>query len=389
MAIILFDNALRGHLYPFTATRAVAAIRTGILTMQERWAKISGEPVFIHTAPTLQAQYELLPTGEHCWIDAAWFPDADGIDRVLSLEPGCCLADETGLLAGRISVDPVDFHASSALSLFSQISDFANGKRWIYPWHLVQYNDAVLRFDFRLLTEGRSSALIPTSVQVIQEKDIFIEEGAELQHCIINAATGPVYIGPNAVVMEGTAIRGPFSMGEHAVLKLNSRIYGATTIGPYCMGGGEIKNSILMEYSNKAHDGYLGDSVVGAWCNFGAGSTCSNVKNTAAEVKVWNAASGEYISAGQKCGVIMGDYSRVAINSSINTGSVIGVSCNVFGAGLLPTIIPDFSWGVQGIRYEFEKALRDIDNWKKMKGQRISDAEAAILQPIFAQSQKR
>jgi hypothetical protein len=155
------------------------------------------------------------------------------------------------------------------------------------------------------------------------------------------------------------------------------------------MGGGEIKNAILMEYSNKAHDGYLGDAVVGAWCNFGAGSTCSNVKNTAGEVKVWDKVSQSYLPAGIKCGVIMGDYSRVAINSSINTGSVIGVSANVFGAGLLPTIIPDFSWGVGGIQYEFDKALRDIDNWKKLKGQQLTIAEADILQLIFAQSQKR
>jgi NDP-sugar pyrophosphorylase family protein len=183
--------------------------------------------------------------------------------------------------------------------------------------------------------------------------------------------------------MEGSVVRGPFSLGENSVLKLNSRVYGATTLGPDCMGGGEIKNTIMMASSNKAHDGYLGDSVVGEWCNFGAGSSNSNVKNTAGDIQLWDMDTESYVSVGNKCGVIMGDHSRVAINSSINTGSMIGVSCNVFGAGLLPTIIPNFSWGVNGTRYEFEKALTAIANWKNLKQQKLTEAEALVLKHIF------
>lgn len=191
------------------------------------------------------------------------------------------------------------------------------------------------------------------------------------------------YIARDAEVMEGSAIRGPFYLGEGSVVKMNSRIYGATTIGPSCTVGGEIKNSILTGYSNKAHDGYLGDAVVGTWCNFGAGTTNSNVKNSAGPVKIWDFDAQVYRYAGTKCGVVMGDYSRVAINSSINTGTVIGVSANVFGAGLLPTIIPSFSWGVNGVNYQFSSALEAIANWKKLKHQDLLSEERDILTYIF------
>jgi UDP-N-acetylglucosamine diphosphorylase/glucosamine-1-phosphate N-acetyltransferase len=221
------------------------------------------------------------------------------------------------------------------------------------------------------------------SVKVTAPDQVFIEPGAKLEHCIFNASTGPIYIARDAEVMEGSVIRGPFYLGPGSVVKMNSRIYGATSIGPSCLAGGEIKNSILTGYSNKAHDGYLGDAVVGTWCNFGAGSTNSNVKNTAGPVKVWDFDAQKYRYAGIKCGVIMGDYSRVAINSAINTGTVIGVSANVFGAGLLPTIIPSFSWGVNGVRYDFTKALEAIGNWKKLKQQEMLQIETDILTYIF------
>jgi UDP-N-acetylglucosamine diphosphorylase/glucosamine-1-phosphate N-acetyltransferase len=182
--------------------------------------------------------------------------------------------------------------------------------------------------------------------------------------------------------MEGSSIRGPFAAGEGSVIKMNSRIYGATTIGPYCLVGGEIKNSVFFAYSNKAHDGYIGDSVIGEWCNLGAGTTNSNIKNNASEVKVWTPA-GE-MNAGLKCGMFMGDYSKTSINTSINTGTVIGVCCNVFGSGLSPKFIPNFSWGSEGVqRYHLEKAFIDIENWKKIKGQSLSENEKIILQHIF------
>ncbi len=385
MSIILFDNTLRAQLLPLTANKAVASLRFGILSVKERWERLSGEEVFVHTQPALQQLYPLPPAGEHCWVDAALVPDRELADSILSLEPGHCLADESGLLGGRADIVFAAFEPARSLAFFDTIRDHALVKRIQYPWELMQWNDAMIRFDFDLLTAGRTSQPLSATVNSIRPQDIFVEEGAVVEYCTINASTGPVYIGRHAEVMEGSAIRGPFVLGDHSVLKMNSRVYGATTLGPFCLGGGEIKNTVMMGYSNKAHDGYLGDSVVGEWCNFGAGATNSNIKNTAGEVRVWNMGLGEQIAAGNKCGVIMGDYSRVAINSSINTGSVIGICCNVFGQGLLPCIIPHFSWGVDGTGYAIDKAIRDIDNWKKLKGKEISEAEASVLKTIFEQ----
>ena len=203
-----------------------------------------------------------------------------------------------------------------------------------------------------------------------------------MDYCILNASTGPIYIGKNAEVMEGSVIRGPFSLGDNSCLKAGSRIYGATTIGPGCVAGGEIKNSIIFGHSNKAHDGYLGDSVIGEWCNLGAGTSNSNLKNNASPVNIWTP-NGQ-MNAGIKCGVMMGDYSRTSINTSINTGTVIGVCCNVFGSGLTPKYIPNFSWGSEGVkRYEFEKALKNINEWKKFRNDAVTDNEKSILRYIY------
>ena len=266
-----------------------------------------------------------------------------------------------------------------------------------YPWDIFLYNSEALTEDFLLITAGRRSEPIPASVQAIQPHSIFIEEGARLQHCILNASTGPIYIGRDSEIMEGASIRGPFALCEGAVVKMGARIYGATTIGPYSVAGGEVKNSVLFGYSNKAHDGYLGDSVIGEWCNLGAGTSNSNIKNTASSVKVWHPASETFMDAGLKCGLLMGDYSRCAINSSFNTGTVVGVCCNVVGGGLPPKYIPDFTWGTppgassergnpERVKYAWNKAIRDIGNWKKLKNRSLSDSEILILRPIFERS---
>lgn len=253
-----------------------------------------------------------------------------------------------------------------------------------YPWDIFQYNDWALRNDFAWVTKNRISQKISATNQVIVPGNIFIEEGAIVECSIINASTGPVYIGKNATIMEGCIIRGPFALCEGATLKMGARVYGATTIGPYCSAGGEIKNSVLFGYSNKAHDGYLGDSVIGEWCNLGAGTTNSNVKNTAGEVKMWSNAAKDFIGVGVKAGLIMGDYSRAAINTAFNTGTVVGVCCNIFSEGFPPKLVSDFTWGNE--KYQFEKAIQDIDNWKKLKGQSITEEEKNILQQLYNQS---
>jgi len=373
MAIILFDNVNRYQLYPLTATRAVADLRFGILTIKERWECITGLPVFVQTETYLQPLYEAIPEGVHLWVDAAVLTDEKLIASVLALKDGEALQDEKGI----ISVN------GTSSSSFDKSITIGSVKRIEYPWNLFQWNDSMLRKDFELLTKDRSSQPISHTNSIYSEGEIFLEEGASVEYAVLNAKSGPIYIGKNAEIWETAVIRGPFAIGNNSVIKAGGKMYGATTIGPWCVAGGEIKNAIMMGYSNKAHDGYLGDSVIGHWCNFGAGSSNSNVKNTGGDVFMQDTVSNQKVNAGLKCGVIMGDYSRVAINSRVNTGSVIGVSCNVFGAGLLPKLIPDFSWATSDI-YDFEKAIRDINNWKRMKHQELTDVEIDFLKHIFA-----
>lgn len=388
MAIVLFDNQFRKKLFPLTATKAVADLRIGILKRKEWWKLKTQQEVFIHTIDYLLPLYPTISTEEHIWIDASLIPNDDLIDRLLSLDIDEALADEKGLIAGRLNIDAKDFNPVNSLEYFQKVIDMPSVKRLEYPQQIFQWNDDAIKSHFNLLTKGKTSQPISSTNQVISPENIFIEEGASIECSILNAATGPIYIGKNATILEGCIIRGPFALCENATLKMGAKIYGATTIGAKSVAGGEIKNSIISDCSNKAHDGYLGDSVIGEWCNLGAGTTNSNVKNTGGEVKLWNHHSESFEIAGQKCGVIMGDYSRTAINSSINTGAVIGVCCNVFGEGLLPKLIHDFTWGTKGLsKYEFEKALQDIDNWKKMKQKSLTNEEVSMLKYIFEQMQ--
>lgn len=254
------------------------------------------------------------------------------------------------------------------------------------PWDIFRLNDQALREDFTEITRTRTSQPIPSTVQTIDPHNIFVEEGAKLSHCTLNASTGPIYIGKYTEIMEGATIRGPFALCDGAVVKMGARIYGATTVGPYSVAGGEIKNTVIFGYSNKAHDGYLGDSVIGEWCNLGAGTSNSNVKNNAGEIKIWDDSASDYLASGLlKCGLIMGDYSRAAINTSFNTGTVVGVAANIFGEGLMPKFIPSFSWGSEGERYNLNSALEHIANWKKMKGHILTEQEKSTLKLIFEQ----
>jgi UDP-N-acetylglucosamine diphosphorylase/glucosamine-1-phosphate N-acetyltransferase len=350
--MVLFeDTSCTGDLLPFTSVRSALDLRMGILTFREKWERLLGAGAFavgpLSSGPALAAN--LLPT------------------RALA----------------------AIIHEETARGPFTQASIdrlIVHGRLIRYPWHLFQHNGEALSEDFQLLTAGRRSEPVPVSVQAVEPENIFIEPGARLSHCVLNAASGPIYIGRNAEIMEGALIRGPFAACEGATVKMGSKIYGATTLGPYSTGGGEIKNVVFQGYSNKGHDGYLGDAVIGEWCNLGAGTSASNVKNNAGVIQVYHPASGGYLPAGVKCGLLMGDYSRSAINTSFHTGTVTGISCNIFGEGAPPKYIPDFSWGQDGlVRYEWDKALRDIANWKKMKGQVLRENEIQALRHIFDQ----
>jgi UDP-N-acetylglucosamine diphosphorylase/glucosamine-1-phosphate N-acetyltransferase len=387
MSLVLFDNAERAKLYPLTKTCAVAELRIGLFTARERWANITKENVYIHTESYLSHLYELVPSGTHVWIDANLVPDENLIDQILDLKENEAIADSFGLVAGRKSFADDSFSPSTVIQDFKTLKKRNDVKRLEYPWQIFQWNDKILRNDFDYILSVKKSALLPGNNQYINPENIFIDEGAVVNVSIINASTGPVYIGKNSVVMEGSMIRGPFALGENAMLKMGTKIYGATTLGPNCVGGGEIKNVVIQGYSNKAHDGYLGDSVIGRWCNFGAGTSNSNVKNTAGIVKMWNGFTKDYTSVDVKCGVVMGDHSQTAINTSLNTGTVIGVCCNIFGEGFPPKYVPDFRWGFKDTtKYDFEKSLKDIANWKKMKGETLTEKETKILKHIFDQN---
>ncbi|RXK86236.1 putative sugar nucleotidyl transferase [Filimonas effusa] len=384
MSIILFDPPGRESLFPLTQTRAVADLLLGMLTIKQRWQHWSKEQVFVLTSEYLQPLYPLAAPGTHLFVNAAVLPDEQLRHSILQLAEGEALQDEMGLIACRFNLGKNAFSMAALSPHLHHVVTRTGVTHLQYPWEIFMWNDTWARTDFPLLTNGKTAAAISASNKVLGENNLFVEEGVEMEFATINAATGPVYISKGAVIMEGALLRGPLFIGEKTVLKMGAKVYGATSLGPACTAGGEIKNVVMQGYSNKAHDGYLGDAVIGEWCNMGAGTTNSNVKNTGGEVKIWHHATGKFILAGFKCGLVMGDYSRTAINTAINTGSVIGCCANVFGEGLTPKVVPAFTWGMKGItRYEFEKALQDIANWKKMKHHALSEQESRILKHIF------
>ena len=394
MIIILFDNNTRESLYPFTQTKAVADLRCGIFTAKERWELISGLPVFINTVNYLTDLYEkpadIITENDFLFVDAA-LKDEDALrTQILSLQVGEAVYDDIGLIAGRTNNAINNFDINDIKSFFEKVSVTDMAKRLQFAWQISQWNDEQLRRDFLLLFSRMQTQPVSEFNKVIQPENIIIEEGALVEHCIINASTGPVYIGKNAIIMEGSLLRGPVAICEGATVKMGTKIYGATTVGPYCNVGGEIKNSMLQSFSNKAHDGYLGDAVIGSWCNLGAGTSNSNLKNSATDIFVFNDATNENFNVGKKAGVIMGDYCRTAINTSINTGSVFGICCNIFGDGLTPSIINNFSWGMKAPAvYEMNKAIEHINNWKQLKGQQLSAAEISVLKYIFDNTQSK
>jgi UDP-N-acetylglucosamine diphosphorylase/glucosamine-1-phosphate N-acetyltransferase len=348
--IVLSDELIREDLFPFTLTRSAVEIRLGILTLREKW----------------EQRYSLSVKVESRKSAAA------------SILPANLIPTET--LVEFLRTAKRDDTFDLKLRQFRQIQ---------YPWHIFKYNGEEIIKDYQWITQGRLSQPISSSNKVMAQEAIFIEQGAKVENAMLNATTGPIYIGTNSEIMEGAIIRGPFALCEGGIVKMGSTIYGATTVGPYSVVGGEVKNSVIFGYSNKAHHGYLGDSVIGYWCNLGAGSTNSNLQNNAREVKVWNEYKKQFIPAGYKCGLLMGDYSRSGINTSFNTGTVTGVSCNIFGAGLTPRYIPSFSWGMNNLpSYSIDRALEDIDSWKKLKNERITDVEIRTLKHIFEQLSK-
>lgn len=382
MHFVLVDLPDRIHFYPFSLTRSLTELRVGIFTIQERWEALLHGTAEVYTANYLQPLYTsqfLNQSDTVLFINATCIPDETTINAVKNLHDGGLLMNEDGKW---IATKSYEKSIGKILLGEPNLKTTIPARFIRNAMHLLQLNPSFIQLDFDHIKSNRITAKMDDSNRFIQPEHIFIEAGAALTGVSLNATEGPIYIGKNAVIMEGTAIRGPFVLGEKGVVKMNTSIYGATSIGPYCTVGGEIKNSILLGFSNKAHEGYLGDSIIGHWCNLGAGTTNSNVKNTAGPIQVWNQDLKNWSTVGNKMGMLVGDYTRFAIQSCINTGAYIGVSANVFGNGLLPKMIPNFSWGTTK-GYVLDKSIEDIQNWKKMKGFQISEAETAVLTALF------
>ena len=379
MKIQLVDGKHRDHLLPLTYTRPVAQLRCGILTIAEKYQK-RGFEVGYETEDYLQekfpsVQHDILVSGSVCPTDSF-------IDAITSLTEGQALIQDDQLLAFK-GVNWAD--TPTEIFPFNDVLNLI-----IRPWDIWTKNAAEMNIDFDVLTKDRFSAPIDSSNTVFGDR-IFLEEGARVKASILNATSGPIYLARNAEVMEGSIVRSGLALGAHSALKLGTKVYGATTLGPHCKVGGEINNSVILGYSNKGHDGFLGNSAIGEWCNLGADTNNSNLKNNYDEVKAWSYVDGRFSKTGQQfCGLIMGDHSKSGINTMFNTGTVVGVSANVYGAGFPRNFIPSFTWGgPQGTtEYMIKKALDTANRMMQRRGLQVDDVERTILEKVYADSAK-
>ena len=387
MNYILFDGDVRNSLLPFTYTKPVADIRVGILTIREKWEKYLSLTTTTVTQEYLEEKYPMVELEENILINASFCPTKSLVEKVKKLSKNEAIFRGEDVIAffTSDSQEEVNFDDYTQIEFDEEILQIKN------TWDIFSLNDKAIQEDFDLITEGRTSEPIPEGTRYINKENIFIEEGAEITFATLNASTGPIYIGKDAIVMENAAVRGPFAMCNNAVVKLGAKIYGATTLGPYCKVGGEISNSVLMGYSSKGHDGYLGNSVLGEWCNLGADTNNSNLKNNYAEVKLWDYETGRFAKTGlQFCGLIMGDHSKCGINTMFNTGTVIGVFTNIYGSGFPRNFVPSFSWGgASGFtEYKTTKAFEVAEVVMQRRNILFDATEQRILEHIFEETKQ-
>jgi len=387
MNYILFDGDVRRSLLPFTYTKPVADLRVGILTIREKWEKHLGLTTTTVTEEYLEEKYPMVELEENILINASFCPTKSLVEKVKKLSKNEAIFRGEDVIAffTSDSQEEVNFDDYTQIEFDEEILQIKN------TWDIFSLNDKAIQEDFELITEGRTSEPIPDGTRHISIENIFIEEGAEITFATLNASTGPIYIGKDTVVMENASVRGPFAMCNNAVVKLGAKIYGATTLGPYCKVGGEISNSVLMGYSSKGHDGYLGNSVLGEWCNLGADTNNSNLKNNYAEVKLWDYETGRFAKTGlQFCGLMMGDHSKCGINTMFNTGTVIGVSVNVFGTGFPRNFVPSFSWGGASgyTEYKTNKVFEVADVVMKRRNLVFDAVEERILEHVFEETKQ-
>jgi len=381
MNYILFDGKNRDALLPFTYTRPVADIRIGILTIREKWELSLGVTTTTVTEDYLSDKYPMVEMEQNIMINASYLPTKALLTQVRNLKENQAIYDGDTLVAFfSLEDQEIDINSFEVLHYEDSLLKVET------TWDIFSKNGAVIQADFNLLTADRTSAPIPEKTVAFNPEAIFIEEGAKLPFCVLNATDGPIYIGKNTEIMEGSMVRGPFALCEGSTLKMGTKIYGPTTVGPHSKIGGEVNNSVLFGYTNKAHDGFLGNSVIGEWCNFGADTNNSNLKNNYAEVRLWSYETENFAKTGlQFCGLMMGDHSKCGINTMFNTGTVVGVNANIFGSGFPRNFIPSFSWGgSKGFTtYVTSKAFEVAKEVMKRRGLEFTAQESAILEHIF------
>jgi len=385
MNYILFDGTVRNQLLPFTYTRPVADIRVGILTIREKWEKILGFTTSTITEEYLSDKYPMVEFEQNIMINASFLPNMELVAMIQNLSENQAIICNDEILAFFTTEgqEEVDFETYEVFDVDCDYIRIEN------TWDIFAKNAAAIQADFDLLTKDRISEPIPEGVQCIARENIFIEEGAKVLFSSLNASNGPIYIGKDAEVMEGCTVRGPFALCNHSTLKMGAKIYGATTVGPHSKVGGEVNNSVIFGFSNKGHDGFLGNSVLGEWCNLGADSNNSNLKNNYAEVRLWNYETENFARTGlQFCGLMMGDHSKCGINTMFNTGTVVGISANVFGGGFPRNFIPSYSWGGNSgfTTYLTKKAFEVAEVVMARRGIEFSDQDVAILTHVFEET---
>ena len=389
MNYILFDDTTWQNLLPLTFTKPVSEIRFGILTITEKWEiYLSGKLTF-QTQDYLSVKYKSSYTNNAVFINGNICPTAELLAQINNLEFNKGIKNGTTLIAFRsnqaspINIEEALAHSEQIVINYLSVEN---------TWDIFSKNGEAIKQDFELLTRDRISKPLSSSNKVIGDSDlVFLEEGAVVEAAILNTKSGPIYIGKDSEIMEGSVVRGPFALCEHSALKLSTKVYGPTTIGPHSKVGGEINNSVVFGFSNKAHDGFLGNSVIGEWCNLGADTNNSNLKNNYGNVKIYSYAQQKMVDTGlQFCGLIMGDHSKCGINTMFNTGTVVGVGANIFGGGFPPTHIASFSWGgAEGIEeYKFDKMIETANRVYARRSLTMSAEEKQILQMVFDKTKK-
>lgn len=391
--IILFDNEVRNRLLPLTYLRPVCELRIGILTIREKWERWTKMPVSYITQDYLAERFPLEYDKENYFVNGSVLPSVQLVKLLQQMETGEAFLQGEELIAAKMTGEQFDQLVND-----DEIEDLKGidleDTQYLkvnHLWDIPAINETAIIEDFELLTKGRTSQPLSDSNRVLGAENIFVEEGADVELAILNGQSGPIYIGKNATVMEGAILRGPIALGENSVVKMGAKVYSGTTLGPMAKVGGEIKNTVMMGYCSKSHDGYLGDSVIGEWCNLGAGTSASNLKNDYSKVRIWNYEAEKFESTDRQfCGLFMGDYSKCAINTMFNTGTIVGICSNIFGSDFPRIFIPSFSYGGHhGFQtYRTDRAFEAIDRTMARKNRNLSVPERLTILRVFEETAK-